>query len=57
MLIMFHLPLNTRHLPPRQVENWDINSLLVADEDNNGKIGLERIKICLFFLKYFCLVI
>ena len=32
------------HLHPLQVENCDSNSWLVVDEDDNGKLMLERVK-------------
>ena len=34
----------TSHLHPIQVENCDSNSRLVVDEDDNGKLRLERVK-------------
>ena len=33
------------HLYPLQVENCGSNSRLVVDEDDNGKIRLERVNI------------
>ena len=33
-----------KHLHPLQVENCDSNSRLVVDEDDNGKLRLERVK-------------
>ena len=35
----------SNHLYPLQVENCDSNSQLVVDEDDNGKLGLERVKL------------
>ena len=35
----------SNHLYPLQVENCDSNSRLVVDEDDNGKLGLERVKL------------
>ena len=32
------------HLHPQQVENCDSNSRLVVDEDDNGKVWLQRTK-------------
>ena len=34
---------SSSHLYPLQVENRDINSRLVVDEDDNGKSRLERV--------------
>ena len=41
--IFFHLPPASSLLHPLQVENRDINSRLVVDEDDNGKVRLERV--------------
>ena len=40
----FNLSLSSSHLYPLQVENCDSNSRLVVDEDDNGKVRLERVK-------------
>ena len=32
---------------PLHVENYDSNSRLVVDEDDNGKLRLERLKVLL----------
>ena len=37
-----HLPHISSHLYPLEVENCDSNSRLVVDEEDNGKIRLER---------------
>ena len=42
-MIFFHLPATSSHLHPLQVENCDINSRLVVDEDDNDKLSLERV--------------
>ena len=43
----WHFPFNfsptSSHLHPLQVENCDSNSRLVVDEDDNGKLRLERV--------------
>ena len=44
MAISYNFPTTSNHLHPLQVENCDSNSLLVVDEDDNGKFGLERVK-------------
>ena len=42
MAIIFNFPPTSSHLFPLQVENCDSNSRLVVDEDDNGKLRLER---------------
>ena len=42
--IFFHLPPTSSHLHPLHVENCDSNSQLIVDEDDNGKLRLERVK-------------
>ena len=42
--IFFNFETPSNHLHPQQVENCDINSRLVVDEDDNGKLRLERVK-------------
>ena len=44
MAIIFNFPPTSSHLHPLQVENCDSNSRLVVDEDDNGKVRLERVK-------------
>ena len=44
MAIFLHFSPSLSHLHPLQVENCDINSRLVVDEDDNGKFRLERVK-------------
>ena len=44
MAIFFYFKNTSDHLYPLQVENCDSNSRLVVDEDDNGKLGLERVK-------------
>ena len=45
MEIFFNFQTKSNHLHPLQVENCDSNSRLVVDEDDNGKLRLERIKV------------
>ena len=50
-LAKFHLSLTSSYFHPLQVENCDSNSLLVVDEDDDGKFRLEGVRwreICLF---------
>ena len=44
MPIYFNFSPTASHLHPPQVENCDSNSRLVVDEDDNGKVRLERVK-------------
>ena len=41
--IFFHLSPTVSHLHSLQVENCDSSSRLVVDEDDNGKLRLERV--------------
>ena len=43
MAIFFNFPPTSNHLHTLQVENFDSNSRLVVDEDDNGKFRLERV--------------
>ena len=43
-VIFFNFSLTSNHLHPLQVENCDSNSRLVVDEDDYGKLRLERVK-------------
>ena len=43
MAIFFSFSLTSNHLHPLQVENWDSNSRLVVDKNDNGKFRLERV--------------
>ena len=43
MAIFFNFSLTLNHFHPLQVENCDSNSRLVVDEDDNGKLRLERV--------------
>ena len=45
MTIFFNFLSTSSHLHPLQVENCDSNSRLVVDEDDNGKLRLERVKV------------
>ena len=40
--IFFNFSLASNHFHPLQVENCDSNSRLVVDEDDYGKLRLER---------------
>ena len=44
MAIYVNLSPTSSHLHPLQVEYCDSNWRLVADEDDNGEFGLERVK-------------
>ena len=44
MAILFNFSPTSSHRHPLQVENYDSNSRLVVDEDDNGKFRLERVK-------------
>ena len=44
IVIFLNFYTTSNHLHPLQVENCDSNSRLVVDEDNNGKLRLERVK-------------
>ena len=44
MAIFLHFSPTSSHLYALQIENCDSNSRLVADEDDNGKLRLERVK-------------
>ena len=41
--IFFNFSLTSNHFHPLQVENCDSNSRLVVDEDDYGKLRLERV--------------
>ena len=43
--IFFNFYTTSNHLHPLQVENCEINSRLVVDDDGNGKIRLESFKV------------
>ena len=44
MDIFFNFSPTSNHLHSLQVENCDSNSRLVVDEDDSGKLRLERVK-------------
>ena len=44
MVIFFNFSLTSNHFHSLQVENCDSNSRLVVDEDDYGKLRLERVK-------------
>ena len=43
--LFFNFPPTSSHFHPLQVENCDSNSRLVVDENDNGKLRLERVKM------------
>ena len=45
MAIFFNFSSTSSHLHPLQVENCGSNSRLVVDEDDYGKVRLERVKM------------
>ena len=45
LVIFFNFSPTLSHLHPLQVENCDSNSRLVVDEDDNGKLRLERVNL------------
>ena len=47
MVIFSNFSPTTSHFHPLQVENCGSNSRLVVDEDDNGKLKLERVKTML----------
>ena len=49
MTFFYNFEFTSSHLHPLQVENCDSNSRLVVDEDNNGKLRLERVKVITTF--------
>ena len=55
MVIFFYFSPTSSHLHPLQVENYDSNSRLVVNEDDNGKFRLQRVKcltVELFYLNF-----
>ena len=44
VVIYFNFSTTSNHLHSLQVENCDSNSRLVVDEDDNGKLRLEKVK-------------
>ena len=44
MEFFFNFSPTSSHLHPLQIENCDSNSRLVVDENDNGKLRLERVK-------------
>ena len=50
MVIFFNFLTTSNQLHPLQFEHCDSNSRLVADEDDNGKFRLERVKTPLILL-------
>ena len=50
MAIFLFFSLTSSQLHPLQVENCDSNSPLVVDEDDNGKVRLERVTTLKYFI-------
>ena len=50
MIIFFNFPPTSNHLHPLQNGNCDSNSRLVVDEDDYGKLRLERVKVINFVI-------
>ena len=48
MAIFIIFSLTSNHLHALQDENCDSNSRLVVDEDDNGKVRLERVILIIF---------
>ena len=48
MTIFFNFQITSNHLHSLQVLNCDSNSRLVVDEDDNGRIRIERVKFAYF---------
>ena len=53
MTIFFDFQTTSNHLHSLQVENCDSNSRLVVDEDDNGKLRLERVKMLIVSIAVF----
>ena len=45
VVIFLNFQTTSNHLHPLQVENCDSNSRLVVDEDDKGKLRLERVNL------------
>ena len=61
MAIFFNFSPTLNHLHPLQAENCDSNSRLVVDEDENGKLRLERVNyhsyiVFITYLLYFFVI-
>ena len=56
MTFFFNFQATSNHLHPLQVENCDSNSWFVVDEEDNGKLRLERVKhpLPLIFVAILC---
>ena len=52
MAILFYFSPTSSHLHPLQVGNCGSNSRLVVDEDDNGKLRLERVKASFYITVY-----
>ena len=50
MAIFFNFSPTSSHFHPLQVKNCDSNSWLVGDEDDNGKISLERVELLIIII-------
>ena len=51
MAIFFNFSPTSNHLHPLQVENYDSNSRLVVNEDDNGNLGLKGLKCRILLYK------
>ena len=61
MAIFFNFSPTSNHLHPLQANNCDSNSRLVLDEDDNGKLRLERVnyhpyRVFITYLLYYFLI-
>ena len=61
MAIFFNFSPTSNHLHPLQAENCDSNSRLVVDEDDNGKLRLERVnyhsyRVFITYLLYYFVI-
>ena len=61
MAIFFKFSPTSNHLYPLQAENCDSNSRLVVDEDDNGKLRLERVnyhsyRVFITYLLYYFVI-
>ena len=61
MAIFFNFSPTLNHLHPLQAENCDSNSRFVVDEDDNGKLRLERVnyhsyRVFITYLLYYFVI-
>ena len=50
VVVFLNFLTTSSHLHPLQVENCDSNSRFVVDEDDYGKVRLERVKVLTFIV-------